>query len=88
MDAIIAMGLFVLFFVGMVVFWQGFHVGEPPNIEQAGLGSFAGAARRDYSNSTAAVRPEIQRHRARNMLIGVGLMVLTVVLGIAWTASM
>jgi hypothetical protein len=86
-DAVIAMGLFVLFVVGMVVFWQGFQVGEPPDGDQAMGGFFGRAARSGYSNSTETRRPDVQRHRGRNMLIGAGLMALTVLLGIAWTAS-
>src|SRR5262245_49042384 len=44
-DFLIPVVLFALLFVGMVVFWQGFHVGEPPNVEGA-PGAFYGSVTR------------------------------------------
>jgi hypothetical protein len=86
-DAFIPSALFVLLFVGMVVFWQGFHVGEPPNHEGAQGAFFGRASRSGWTHSTTMMPPDVPRHRARSMIVGAGLIVLAVVFGIIWTAS-
>jgi hypothetical protein len=86
-DFLIPVGLFALLFVGMVVFWQGFHVGEPPNIDGAHAGFYGREVRSRWTNSTQMMPPEIQRHRARNMVVGAVLIGIAVVLGVVWSAS-
>jgi hypothetical protein len=80
--------LFALLLVGMVVFWQGFHVGEPPNVEGAPGAFYGSATRSRWTNSTRTMPPDVQRHRTRNMIVGAALIVLAVVLGIVWNASL
>ena len=87
MDFLIPIVLFALLFVGIVIFWQGFHVGEPPNIEGVHGAMYGRATRSRFTNSTRLMPPDVQRHRARSMIVGVVLMVLAVVLGIVWSAS-
>jgi phage-related minor tail protein len=87
MDVLIPVALFVCLFAGMVVFWQGFHVGEPRD-----PGSLEGelrgrAARSAWTNSSSTMPPGVQRHRARGMAVGAGLILAAVVLGIIWSAS-
>lgn len=85
-DFLIPVALFVLLFTGMVVFWQGFHVGEPLN-EGADAAWYGRATRRRWTNSTRMMPPDVQRHRVRSMIVGAALIVVAVILGVLWSAS-
>ena len=87
MDFLIPVVFFALLFVGMVVFWQGLHVGEPPNPEGFHPAIYGRATRSRWTNSAATMPPDVQRHRARSMIVGAALMIFAVVLGIIWTAT-
>jgi hypothetical protein len=87
MDFLIPVALFVLLFTGMVVFWQGFHAGEPPNVEGTHAAWHGRATRSRWTNSTRVMPPDVQRHRVRSMIVGAALIVVAVVLGVLWSAS-
>jgi hypothetical protein len=77
-DFIVVIGVFAVFFWGLVLAVQGFVGGEPVNAEAFLIG------RADPDHSGIVHPPE--RHPVRLFLIGVGVMILAVLLGAAWFA--